>query len=87
MRGGRAMNEAFHLLLWVAGAIATVALGLALGIGAMRGHRRAGGRSAAASALFTAFDVLDGRGPELVEEAKDETKRKKGGPSGDPPSP
>jgi hypothetical protein len=80
------MNEIFHLLLWVVGGVAAVALGLALGIGAMRGQRRSGG-GAAAGALFSAFDVYGGKGPELVEEAKEETRRKKDGQSGDPPSP
>jgi len=80
------MIEIFHLLLWVAGAIAAVAIGLGLGIAGMRSQRRSGGR-AAAGALFSAFDVYSGKGPELVEEAKEETRRKKGGQSGDPPSP
>jgi hypothetical protein len=75
------------LLISIALAIAGVLIAIPLSIWATSGTRRAK-RSAGfvvASALLLSFPFLGQRGPELIEESKDETKRKKDAQSGDPP--
>lgn len=76
------------LLIGIVLAVAGILLAIPLSIWATTGKRRSK-RSAGfvvASALLLSFPFLGQRGPELIEEAKDETKRKKDAQSGEPPS-
>ena len=83
------MSDVLHLLLWLAVAVATLVVGIALGVATMRSIRRSkrGAAFMVAATLFTSFAFLGGRQADWVEESKDETKRKKENPSGDPPVP
>ncbi len=69
------------LLFAVAGIV--VAIPLSLWVWRHKPKRSAG--FVVASALLFSFPFLGGRGPELIEEAKDETNRKKDAQSGEPP--
>jgi hypothetical protein len=76
-------------LLTIALVIAGILIAIPLSIWATSGTRRAK-RSAGfvvASALLLSFPFLGQRGPELIEESKDETNRKKDAQSGEPPRP
>lgn len=83
------MNGVLHFLLCLAVAVATLVAGIALGVATMRSIRRSkrGAALMVAATLFTSFAFLGGRQAEWAEESKDETKRKKEDPSGDPPVP
>lgn len=75
------------LLLSIALAIAGVLIAIPLSLFATSKARRSK-RSAGfvvASALLLSFPFLGQRGPELIEESKDETTRKKDAQSGEPP--
>jgi hypothetical protein len=76
------------MLLSIAFAIAGVLIAIPLAIWATRamGRKRSAG-FVVASALLLSFPFLGQRGPELMEEAKDTTKRKKDAQSGEPPVP
>jgi heme/copper-type cytochrome/quinol oxidase subunit 3 len=78
-----------QIFFWLIAALATAALGVALGLAVMRSMRRSkrGAGLVVASALFLSFGFLGGRQQEWVEESRDETKRKKDDRSGDPPVP
>ena len=67
-------------------AIAGVAVGLPLALYASRKFRRSKG-AAFASALFFSFGLIRPQQRDLMEEAQDQTKRKKDDRSGDPPTP
>jgi hypothetical protein len=77
------------LLISIVLAIAGVLIAIPLSLWATSGTRHAK-RSAGfvvASALLLSFPFLGQRGPELIEESKDETNRKKDAHSGEPPVP
>ena len=70
-------------------AVAGVLIAIPLSIWAVRAgsSRKRSAGFVVASALLLSFPFLGQRGPELIEEAKDTTKRKKDAQSGEPPSP
>lgn len=72
--------------LWI---LIGVSLGLWGGLWIMQRLRKSNrhGGVALASALFFSFGFVDPRGRDLIEETSDETKRRKGDQSGDPPTP
>jgi hypothetical protein len=77
------------LILSIALAIGGVVIAIPLSIWAVRagGSRKRSAGFVVASALLLSFPFLGQRGPDLIEEAKDTTKRKKDAQSGEPPSP
>jgi hypothetical protein len=80
------MHFALELLGIVAGLAAATALGLFV-MRKMRLSRRAYGALAGSIMLLGVGHVFGGAQEEMVQASKDETKRKKGSQSGDPPSP
>ena len=69
------------------GIAAGLAFGLALALLTMRHLRRSkhGGAVAFASALLFSFDIVNPRNHDMIQEATNDTKRKKDSQSGDPP--
>jgi len=76
------MNTAWGALFAIAG----LAFGLPLALYAARKFRRSKG-AALAGALFFSFGLIHPQQRDLMEEAQDQTKRKKDDRSGDPPEP
>jgi hypothetical protein len=78
------MTKIFFDVLWF---VPGLALALPLGLLTMRHLRRSkhGGAVAFASALLLSFDIVNPRNHDIIQEAANETKRKKDSQSGDPP--
>jgi hypothetical protein len=76
------------ILLTIALVIAGILIAIPVSIWATSGTRRAkrGAGFVVASALLLSFPFIGDRGPELMEEANNETKRKKDAQSGEPPT-
>ena len=79
------MHFTLELLAILVGLAAGTALGLAL-MRRIRLSRRSGGLVLGSVMLLGVGHVFGGAQEDMVQESEDETKRKKGSQSGDPPS-